>query len=147
MLLVIGFNVILKINYILAISVIILMSLVYYRTIRKEEKMLSDKFRGDYLDYKSKVPAMVPTIFPYRKGEKWPFSFKRLIKSQEYKLFLWMAVLIIVFHLKDEIMVEKEPMDSKKWLLIISAFGLGAIDLLGEFIKHRRRSSNNMIII
>jgi len=145
-LLVIGFNIILRIQYVIAISLIVLIAIIYYITIRKEEKMLTDKFRDVYIDYKRKVPAILPTIFRYREGEKWPFSFKRLIKSQEYKLFLWMIVLTIVFHLKDEFIIERESMDIKVWQLIIAAFAFGMLDLIGEFIKYKRKLNSNKLI-
>lgn len=142
-LLVIGFIIILKIYYIIGILFIILMAHIYYRTIKNEELMLEEKFKDVYINYKKKVPAIFPTIFPYREGEKWSFSFKRLIKSQEYKLFFWMIILTIVFHLKDEFIVEHEAMDAKIWGLIITAFILGILDLTGEFTKWRRRLDKN----
>ncbi len=147
MLLVIGFNIILRINYLVAILLIVLIASIYYQTIRKEEKMLSEKFREVCINYKRKVPAILPTIFPYREGEKWPFSFKRLIKSQEYKTFLWIIVLTIVFHLKDEFIAEHETMDTKIWQLIFVAFILGMLDLLGKFIKHKRKSNRNKFFV
>ncbi|MBC8474044.1 MAG: hypothetical protein H8D54_04495 [Candidatus Omnitrophica bacterium] len=63
-----------------------------------------------------------------------------MIRSQEYKPFIWVIILVIAFHLKDEIMIEREVMDAKMWALLISAFILGALDLLGELIKRRKRS-------
>lgn len=134
MLLTIGFVIMLKIYYI-GIVFFLIMVTVYCRTIKKEEDMLEQRFKDLYVNYKEKVPAIVPTIFSYRKGEKWPFSFKRLIKSQEYKLFIWMLIMVIAFHLKDEFLVEKEKMDKKILVLIIAAFILGIFDLIGEFVK------------
>ncbi|MBU1061897.1 MAG: isoprenylcysteine carboxylmethyltransferase family protein [Candidatus Omnitrophica bacterium] len=138
MFLAIGFVIMLKIYYIGALF-IILMTIAYYRTIKKEETMLEVKFKGEYLRYKKKIPAVFPTIFAYREGEKWPFSFKRLFKNHEYKLFLWVIILMIAFHLKDEIMVEHETMDVKILMLLIVAFILGIFDLAGEFIKRKKK--------
>ncbi|MDD3295818.1 MAG: isoprenylcysteine carboxylmethyltransferase family protein [Candidatus Omnitrophica bacterium] len=140
MLLALGFMIMLKIYYIGAFF-LILLSLIYYRTIKKEEAMLKDKFEQVYLDYKKSVPAMIPKIFPYKKGEKWPFSFRRLIRSQEYKLFLWMIVVVIVFHLKEELLAERETLDFKNWFLLGIAMLFILIDLGGEFIKHRARKA------
>ncbi len=137
MLIIIGFIIMLKI-YFSGTLFIILMAAIYYKTIKKEELMLEDKFKENYVNYKKKVPAIFPTIFPYREGEKWSFSFRRLFKSQEYKLFLWMIVLTIAFHLKDEFIREHESMDVKIWGLIIVAFILGIVDLAGEFIRCRK---------
>lgn len=134
----IGFIIMLKIYYIGALF-IILLTIVYYRTIKKEEAMLEAKFKDEYLRYKKKVPAVFPTIFAYPECEKWSFSFKRLIKNHEYKLFLWVIILIIAFHLKDEILIEREAMDMKIWMLLISAFILGMLDVLGELARHRSK--------
>lgn len=133
-LLVIGFTIMLKIYYVGALFIIFGV-FVYRRTIKKEEAMLEDKFKNVYLDYKKSVPAIIPTVFPYKKGEKWGFSFKRLIKNHEYKLLIWMIILVIVFHLKYEFVIEHENLDLRIWLFIISAFLLGMADVAGEFIK------------
>ncbi|MFH1441490.1 MAG: isoprenylcysteine carboxylmethyltransferase family protein [Candidatus Omnitrophota bacterium] len=142
MLLVIGFTIMLKIYYIGALF-IFLGIWVYSRTVKKEETMLADRFKDVYLDYKKSVPAIIPAIFPYKKGEKWGFSFKRLIKNQEYKLLIWMIILSIVFHLKDELIIEHEKLDLKIWIFIIAAFLLGMVDIIGEFIKSIVKKQKN----
>jgi len=134
MLLTIGFIIMLKI-YCLGILFLFIMATVYYRTIKQEEKMLEQKFKDLYIHYREKVPAVIPTIFPYRDGEKWPFSFRRLMKSQEYKLFIWMIIVVIAFYLKDEFLVEHESVDKKTMGLLIAVFILGIMDLIGELIK------------
>ncbi len=134
MLLVIGFTIMLKIYYV-GILFICLGVFVYRRTIKKEEVMLENKFKDVYLDYKRFVPAIIPTILPYKKGEKWGFSLKRLIKNHEYKLLIWMVILVIVFHLKDELIIEHEKLDLRIWIFIITAFLLGMADVAGEIIK------------
>ncbi len=137
MLIAIGFMIMLKI-YVLGALFIILMASIYYKTIKSEELMLEERFKEVYDDYKRRVPAIFPTVFPYKEGEKWSFSFRRLHKSKEYKLFLWMIVLTIAFHLKDEFMIEHELMDANILRLIIIAFVLGMLDAFGEFIKWRK---------
>lgn len=133
----IGFIIMLKLHYI-GIVFLLIMAIAYYRTIKQEEKMLEQKFKGLYIDYRKKVPAVMPSLFPYREGEKWPFSFKRLIKSQEYKLFIWSIIMIIAFHLKSEFMIEHETMDGKMLILIIIAFMLGIVDLISELAKKKK---------
>ncbi|MFH1519475.1 MAG: isoprenylcysteine carboxylmethyltransferase family protein [Candidatus Omnitrophota bacterium] len=137
MFLVVGFVIMLKAYYI-GISFIILMTVVYYRTIKKEEVMLEEKFKDTFIRYKKKVPAIFPTIFPYREGEKWSFSFRRLIKSQEYKTFLWVTIFMIAFHLKDEMLIEHETVDVKILILFVSAFILGMFDFIGEIIRRKK---------
>jgi protein-S-isoprenylcysteine O-methyltransferase Ste14 len=111
----------------------------YVRTIRNEEKMLADKFGKAYLDYRSRVPAMWPTFCPYAAGEKWPFSLERLWHSREHKVVIWMSIIAVAFHLKEEFLVEGEKADMKIIALIITACVLGLLDVLGEYIRARRK--------
>lgn len=134
----IGFVIFLKIYYVGA-ALLLVMAVVYAGTIRKEEEMLGARFR-EYADYRKKVPAMIPTPFPYRAGEKWGFSLERLIRSQEYKPLLWFPVIIIIFYLKGKFLVEKEPFDAGKAWLIAVAILLIMMDIGGEIIKWRRRT-------
>lgn len=138
MFLVAGFVIILKLYYI-GILVFITIAAVYYNTIKKEEGMLKQRFKDLYVNYKKKVPAIVPAIFPYREGEKWPFSIKRLVRSQEYKLFIWMIILILIFYLKYVFLVKHERLNARTSGLIIAVFILAFFDLTGEFIKRGRR--------
>lgn len=138
MLIALGFVIMLKLHFI-GILLLVIMAAIYWRTIEKEEAMLEEKFKDRYAAYKKKVPAIVPTLFGYKEGEKWSFSFRRFIQSQEYKLFIWMIVLVIVFHLKEEFLIDKESLDAKNISLIICALFLASIDLAGEFIKLRRK--------
>ena len=132
-----GVIIMLKI-YVLGTVFIILIASIYYKTIKNEELMLEDKFKESFLNYKKKVPIAFPTFSPYREGEKWPFSFRRLLKSQEYKLFLWVIIITIAFHLKEEFLIERESMDVNIWRLIIISFILAALDLAGEVRKWRK---------
>ncbi len=79
---------------------------VYRRTVCKEEMMLANKFGQDYLYYKSKVPAFCPTVVPYTAGEKWSFSWQRLWNSREHKVLVWMIIVIVGFHWKEEMQSE-----------------------------------------
>ncbi len=138
MLLFIGFVVMLKI-YLLGLISFILVSIVYFNTIKKEEQLLLNLFKQSYLDYKKNVPLIFPRFSAYKGQKSWGFSFKRLIKSQEYKLFIWVIILVIIFHLKEELIVEKEAMNIKIVVLIAIAFILGAIDGIGELLKTRTK--------
>lgn len=143
MLLFCGFVIMLNMYYLGALF-FIGMLIVYRRTIRKEERLLEDNFKEEFRDYKKNVPAMLPlSLRPYPKGEKWPFSVERWVRSQEYKLLIWMVVLVITFHLKDELLVEKESLDARIVILITVSFLLGLIDFLGEFIKWLLKKRKN----
>lgn len=138
MLLIIGFVIMLRLA-VWGVLFAILMAAIYYWTIKKEEGQLEKKFGNLYINYKKKVPTIIPTIFPYRQGEKWPFSFKRLIQSQEYKLFFWMIIVVLMFYFKEEFIEEQGIMNIKRWVLMTCIFLLIFADLLGEFIKWRNK--------
>lgn len=82
----IGFAIMLRTSY-AGVLFITITAIIYYRTIQKEEEMLQNKFKDVYISYKNKVPAIIPKISSYRDGDQWSFSFKRLIRSKEYKTF------------------------------------------------------------
>lgn len=135
----IGFMIMLNTSYAGLIFVMVMLG-VYYRTIKSEERALTMRFGQLYLDYKSKVTMLIPTIFRYKAGEKWPFSFKRIIENKEYKLFVWVINIVIIFRLKGYFLIEHESMDMKKMLLIGLFVFLAAIDIGGEIFKwHRKR--------
>jgi protein-S-isoprenylcysteine O-methyltransferase Ste14 len=136
-LLAVGFIIMLRIHYAGALLFLV-MSAVYYRTIKNEEKMMEQKFGDQYINYKHKVPCIVPTIFPYRQGERWPFSFRRLIKSREYKLFIWMIILVIAFHLKEELWLHHEKISAHLIFLMGIILLLAMVDILGELLKWRK---------
>ena len=138
-LIVAGFVILLKFYY-AGIPFLVLLFLIYRSTAQKEERMLEEKFKDVYRDYRSSVPALFPRLTPFRKGEKWPFSFRRLLNSEEYKLFLWVLVLVIVFHLKHEFIGEREKPDAKIISLIILAFLLGISDLIADFIRKKLKA-------
>jgi protein-S-isoprenylcysteine O-methyltransferase Ste14 len=145
MLIIIGFVIMLRVFFIGG-ALFVVMVAVYSKTIKKEEKMLEAKFKDIYIDYKKKVPAIFPTIFPYLQGEKWSFSFKRLVCNKEYKLFFWILILVVVFYLKEELVVEKEGMNIKIWSFIVVVFLLGLTDLVTE-IMNRRKKDRRMLSV
>lgn len=136
-LLVVGFIIFLRVYYAGA-AFLAVMAIIYAGTIRKEEGMLEGRFK-EYADYRRKVPAMVPAAFPYRGGEKWGFSFERLIRSQEYKPLIWITVIIIAFYIKGKILLEKEDLDGANLGLVIAAALLIILDIAGEAVKYMKR--------
>ncbi len=137
LLLVTGFIIFLRVYYIGA-ALLAVMVIVYARTIKEEECLLGRKFK-EYAGYKKKVPALFPTVFPYKEGEKWSFSLERLVRSQEYKPVLWLGVIIIGFYLKGKLLAEKEPVDAGKIRLMAVAVLLIMADISGEIIKWFKR--------
>ncbi len=128
-------------NVYLAIPFILLLGSVYYRTIRKEEQMLEVKFKEDFLRYKKEVPALFPRLSPYREGEKWPFSFKRLVENKEYKLTFWVIIIVIAFYWKSKVIVSHQHMNAALWGLLLFALALGLTDLTTEIVRWSRKRS------
>jgi hypothetical protein len=142
MLIAIGFMVMLNTSY-AGLVFVIIMAAVYYRTIRNEERALTEKYGKIYLDYKDKVPMIVPSFFRYKKQEKWPFSFSRIIENKEYKLFIWVINIAIIFRFKGYFLIDHESMDAKKWSLVALFIVLAAIDIGGEIVKWRKKRSKS----
>lgn len=114
---------------------------VYTRTIRNEERMLTDKFGAAYLDYRSKVPAMWPALCAYAPGEKWPFCLDRLWFSREHKVVLWLGVMVIGFQLKKYVMINGWQLDQGIRVLIGIAGVLVLLDVVGEFFRPRQKKA------
>ena len=113
------------------------LSLMYYRTIKGEQGMLLEKFKDAYKDYCKHVPAMIPSLIPYNKGEKWPFNLQRLINSKEHKPVFWIFIILVVFHLKTRLFIEHKDLSEKSWDLITIALILIILDAAYEFNKKK----------
>ncbi|MFA5370322.1 MAG: isoprenylcysteine carboxylmethyltransferase family protein [Candidatus Omnitrophota bacterium] len=132
-----GFAIILNTYYIGLLFVSIVIA-VYYRTIKIEEKMLEDKFNSQYGDYKKNFILKTFRITPYQKGDKWSFSLERLIRSKEHKTAIWIIILIIAIHIKEELIIEHELIDAKIWCSIAAITFLWIIDFIEVFIRSRK---------
>ena len=113
------------------------LSFMYYRTITAEQGMLLEKFKDAYQDYCKQVPAMVPSLVPYSKGEKWPFNLQRLINSKEHKPVFWIYIILVVFHLKTRLLIEHKGLTDKSWSLVTIALFLIILDAAYEFNKKK----------
>jgi protein-S-isoprenylcysteine O-methyltransferase Ste14 len=136
-----GFLVMLNVHWagiLLCLGVVI--GIVYGITVKKEEKMLLDKFGGEYTAYRKKVPAFFPTFFAYRGGQRWPFSAERYFRSQEYKMVLWTAVAVIFFYIKWALLTEKAGFNGKVIIWAFIALLLVSVDLMGEFLRKRPKA-------
>jgi len=136
----VGFLIMLNVNWIgIILFVLVVIGIAYKMTVREEERILIDKFGNEYIKYQRSVPAFFPTVFPFKGGQKWGPSSERYFRSQEYKLIIWMIILVIIFYLKGEFIVEQENVDSKSIFLIIVAFFLGFIDIVGEIMRKKQK--------
>lgn len=101
LLMLIGFTILLN-SHVWGILFVAVFLAVYLDTMRKEERMLEDKFGDAYRSYRSAVPPLWPRWNAYAAGEKWPFAWERYWRSQEYKLILWTFVLVLLVCLRAE---------------------------------------------
>ncbi len=131
-----GFVIVLKTSF-MGATLMIALGIMYYRTVKDEQGMLTAKFGDAYRDYCQKVPAMIPCLIPYTQGEKWPFSLQRLIISKEHKVVFWLTVILIAFHLKTRLFVEAKAMTVKSWLLVLLAVALIGADIYFELNKKK----------
>jgi len=116
---------------------ILALGLMYYRTIKSEQGMLLARFGDTYREYCQKVPAMIPSLIPYSKGEKWPFSLQRLINSKEHKPVFWIFILLAAFHIKTRVLIEHKPLTQKSIALLIICSALIILDFIYETNKHK----------
>jgi Ca2+/Na+ antiporter len=135
-----GFIVLLHI-YWAGLVTLLVFSFAYRRTIRAEEGQLEQIYGQVYRDYKRNVPSILPRLTPYLAGEKWGFSFERLRRSKEHKVFVWLFVVIVALHVRSEILIEREGVDLRLGLLMAFAVGLICLDVLSEFFAKHHSSS------
>lgn len=117
------------------------MTFIYVKTIKGEQKDLEAKFGDDFRHYCSKVPAFFPTLVPYQSKSYWPFSLERLYKSKEHKVVIWITILIIIFHLKSRLFLEGKAMTTRSWMLIGLVAVLILLDILYEATKNKIKTS------
>jgi protein-S-isoprenylcysteine O-methyltransferase Ste14 len=111
------------------------LSAIYYFTIKEEQGMLLAKFKNAYSDYCRSVPAMIPCLIPYNKGEKWTFDLQRLVNSKEHKTVFWIFILLVAFYVKTRVLIEHKDLTDKSWSLITIALFLVILDAAYEFSK------------
>lgn len=141
----IGFVIVLKsdpvwIEWIVGGIFLLALSFMYYRTINGEQGMLLEKFKDAYSNYCKQVPAMIPTLVPYSKGEKWPFSLQRLANSKEHKSVFWIFIILVVFHIKTRVLIEHKNLNDTALNLVTIAVFLILLDAVYEFNKKKFQS-------
>ena len=141
-LILLGLVVMLKVFWVGIIAFAVIAA-AYTRTIRNEEKMLTDKFGAAYMDYRARVPVLWPALRPYADGEKWPFSRERLWHSREHKVVLWLGIIVIVFYIKKTFMLHGIRMDMQVAGLIMAACLLGFLDAAGEYARSRQKKAGH----
>jgi len=130
-----GFTIVVRMFYLGPLFLIIL-GISYYRTIKQEDCENHRRFGEKFISYKKNVPALMPTFFHYRDGDRWPFKVRRMIRNKEYRRSLFIPIVMIFFYLKEELVVERETVTIKMWGLAITALLLSAsIFLVNAYAK------------
>ena len=77
---------------------IILFPMTYIPAMFSEEKFLQSRFGNAYLDYKKKVPMLLPKVLRINLVEN--FSWRQLLKNEEYLNIVAVFAVIIILLIK-----------------------------------------------
>lgn len=70
--------------------------LIYIIQVSREEKVLSEKFPGEFEKYRNEVPAFIPALTAYGRKGKNKFNFNLFRENSEYRFILVIAVVYLV---------------------------------------------------
>ena len=78
----------------------LLFAVQYYYIVKYEEANLMKIFGETYHDYRSRVPAFIPRMFPKLEAVQWPVEYSHAIKSEKSTLTTIFALLglLVIFH-------------------------------------------------
>lgn len=106
-----------------------LIAAAYCKTIAQEEKFLAFAFEQEFNGYKNHVRALLPRLTPYRGGGQWAFDARRIFfVHKEYKIGLWVVVLITLFHLKRELLSGNPAVGASLAVLCAAVLGLAVME-------------------
>jgi protein-S-isoprenylcysteine O-methyltransferase Ste14 len=77
----------------------VLFAIQYHAIVKYEEKLLTARFGREYDEYRSKVPAWIPTRMPSLEEIPWPDTFSPAIRSERRTLaaIVGMVLLLVLF--------------------------------------------------
>lgn len=110
-------------------------AILYFGTVKKEEKVLTEEFGADYLDYMKEVPRFIPRFKPYSKSSRDPFLWSSVIKHREYITVAGIVLLIAGFYIWEELREGEKIKHLWKINTALSFIGVAALFLLGEWIR------------
>ena len=111
---------------------------LYYRTIRKEEKHLADYIGEPYRCYCLAVPRLLPRITPYPGRERTSFRWRLLLKHRELETLFGLLLVIVGLYLQEEIFREGEFGAKEK-----AAMGFGVALIAGLLFERVLRTYGN----
>ena len=123
-------------NWLLSLVYTLLFAFFYVGTVRKEEVVLTNLFGQNYLNYKSKVPAFIPRLYPYESNQPWSYSLQQAHYNGELIRVFVTAVLLSVLYFA--VYFLKDDLKDLNDFLLPGLFILGQVVLLLMTIKHRK---------
>ncbi|MBU9889064.1 MAG: isoprenylcysteine carboxylmethyltransferase family protein [Candidatus Omnitrophica bacterium] len=111
--------------------------LIYGRTVRSEEKILSERFGTSYEDYCRNVPRFFPRWTPYKTRGGTSFDWKRIIRHHEYVTILAIALILCGIHLYDSLFLRRLPWTSQTGSIVLTA-------VLGMLLAFERLFISNL---
>ncbi len=94
---------------------------LYWGTVRKEEKELGASFGETYFRYLRGVPCFFPRWTPYPDRDKVSFQLNLLWKNREHVTLLGLATLLVGLYLWEGVVLESQFMWKQKLALAITA--------------------------
>ena len=108
---------------------------IYSGTIRGEEKHLQGMFGQPYETYCKNVPSFLPRLTPYEAPEKDSFLWSRIVKHHEYITVMGIALILMLIHLYNALILIKEPASQEMPLIITTAIVVLALILERVFVS------------
>jgi protein-S-isoprenylcysteine O-methyltransferase Ste14 len=79
----------------LFITFLVFFFLVFLNTIRHEERILEEKFGGEFQRFKEKVPIFIPSFTPYESNIYNKFSWKQVKHNKEHLTVIGVLVIAV----------------------------------------------------
>jgi len=120
----------------LSLIYVVLFFFFYIGTMKKEEVLLTDLFGEEYINYKKKVPAFIPSIFPYASKQPMRYSLKQAHYNGEMIRVVVTGILLCLIYFAVYFLKEK-TLDTGALLkagLLIAVQGI----ILFVTIQHRK---------
>ncbi|MCG2712630.1 MAG: isoprenylcysteine carboxylmethyltransferase family protein [Candidatus Omnitrophica bacterium] len=77
---------------------IVLFFFFYLGTMKKEEAVLTELFKEEYINYKKRVPAFIPRIFPYIRKQPERYSLKQAHYNGELIRIVVTGILLCLIY-------------------------------------------------
>ena len=125
-------------NLWLAAAALAFFLVVYRRKMAQEETLLRDELGTAYMVYHAAVPRWLPMWYRYpnRQG-RW--SWQGIQASREWKTIIWVLVMIIALHLREEALQERELFSAGKRAKHVLSLGAAIVLMLTDGIVELRR--------